>query len=720
MKAKAARIFLAFLSLGPGLLLPAQERREEPIVYAEHKTIGEDALRATGHVEVLWQDTVIHADAIDFDLRSRELFAEGRVTMAAGDMVLSGEKLVFNLKTHRGEMRDAFGMASPVVRFHADGLQQTDRDTLVFQRLDFSSCAQIAPRWSLRSRRGRIKKEQYIEMHGALLRIKSVPVFYLPYLRYPLPRDGRSTGFLFPGIGSSGLRGFFVQNAFFWALKPNLDMTLGLDYFSKLGVGASDEVRYLFRDAQGSARVYYFRYRPGNQVYQAPGDDYFVEAEHRQRLPFLNTRLRLNVNLQSRPDFLRLFDTHFDMARRANFPSEASLTSSFANVQATVGVSRRETYYVTRNKSLVLESIPSLALNLNQQRLGPLPGYFSLAADFQRTRRSGESFEEDPQFVTGLFSQRLTLAPSYRLALVRLPWLNGSLNLGAQRTFYAKSWDAETGTAVDKPVSVSYQTAQLSMQGPIFSRVFAAGAGRLKHVVEPEIVFFYASEASNTDRLLKVDRSDFPSTSKISLRLTSRLLAKGSGAAASPREVLSYSLSQEYFFDPAAANFNLMIDGEYPRFSKLSQALRLRPAESLTLDAVADYNHYLRDLTLLNLRAAYNRPGSPLTGTLSYSIYRNPYQAKDFDLNQRLLTTGLHFDLAGFPLKLDGRLDYSFSEKPGKRLLHGSLDAGFDYQCLFFHLQFKTFTWLGKSHPQFRIGVSLWQLGMAGDFFGGN
>ncbi len=720
MKAKAARIFLALLSLGPGLFLPAQERREEPVVYADHKTIGENALRASGHVEVLWQDTVIHADAIDFDLRSRELFAEGRVTMAARDMVLSGEKLVFNLKTHKGEMRDAFGLASPLVRFQAERLQQSDRDTLAFQRLEFSSCAQIAPRWSLRSRRGRIKKEQYIEMRGALLRVKSVPVFYLPYLRYPLPRDGRSTGFLFPGIGGSGLRGFFVQNAFFWALKPNLDMTLGLDYFSKLGVGASDHVRYLFRNAEGSARVYYFRYRPGNAIYDDSRDDYFVEAEHRQSLPFLNTRLRLNVNLQSRPDFLRLFDTNFDMVRRANFPSEASLTSSFANVQATVGVSRRETYYVTRKKSLVLEDLPSLALRLNQQRLGPLPGYFSLAADFQRTRRVGDSYEEDPQFVTGLFSQRLTLAPSYRLALVRLPWFNGSLNLGAQSTFYAKSWDPQTGQAADAPVSVSYQTAQLSLQGPIFSRVFAAGPGRLKHVIEPEIVFFYATEASNTDRLLKVDRSDFPSTSKIRFRLTSRLLAKTDSAAASPREVLSYSLSQEYFFDPAAANFNLMIDGQYPRFSKLSQALRLSPADSLSLDAVAEYNHYLRDLTLFNLRAAYNRPGSPLTGTLSFSVYRNPYQPKEFDLNERLLTTGLRFDLAGFPLKLEARADYNFSEKPGKRLLHGSFDAGFDYQCLFFHLQFKTISWLGKIHPQFRVGVSLWQLGMAGDFFGGN
>ncbi len=102
-----------FLLLAAGGLLPAQDEHEDPVVYADQKTIGEDALRAAGHVEVLWQDYVIYADAIDFNLKTRELFAEGRVTMAAKDMVLSGEKLVFNLKTQKGELLDATAWPAP-------------------------------------------------------------------------------------------------------------------------------------------------------------------------------------------------------------------------------------------------------------------------------------------------------------------------------------------------------------------------------------------------------------------------------------------------------------------------------------------------------------------------------------------------------------------------------------------------------------------------------
>jgi lipopolysaccharide assembly outer membrane protein LptD (OstA) len=259
-------IFFLFLAFqGP---LSAQEDAAAPIIYADNKNISEDFLRAYGNVEIHWQDYIIYADVVEFNLKSRELFAEGRVSMSTSDMVLSGEKLKFNLKTHAGELVDTYGLITPLVSYQTDKLSQVDQQTLTFKRLDFTSCAQISPRWKITGRRGKIKKGKYIEMNNVLFRIKNIPILYLPYLRYPIKENGRGTGFLFPGIGNSAMRGFFVQNAFFWDIRPNLDMTLGLDYYSKLGTGVSDEVRYLFRSFSGSARFYYFKYLESNQIYK--------------------------------------------------------------------------------------------------------------------------------------------------------------------------------------------------------------------------------------------------------------------------------------------------------------------------------------------------------------------------------------------------------------------------------------------------------------------
>ncbi len=104
-------------------------------------------------------------------------------------------------------------------------------------------------------------------------------------------------------------------------------------------MGASDELRYLFRNVSGSARIYYFKYRQDNEVYNESADDYYVEADHRQTLPFLNTRLVLKVNRQSRPGFLRLLDNGFDVAGNANFQSSLSLNSSFANMSVSLRAS---------------------------------------------------------------------------------------------------------------------------------------------------------------------------------------------------------------------------------------------------------------------------------------------------------------------------------------------------------------------------------------------
>ncbi len=695
--------------------LAAQTEHEEPIVYADHKSIGEETLRADGHVEVLWQDYVIYADAIDFNLKSRELFAEGRVTMSAKDMVLSGEKLVFNLKTQKGELIDTYGMVTPVVRYETDRLVQTDRETLTFKRLNFTSCAQVFPRWRITSRKGKIKKEKYIEMSSVLMRIKNIPVFYLPYLRYPLQKDGRATGFLIPGVGNSSLRGFCLQNAFFWAIRPNIDMTLGLDYFSKLGMGYSSELRYLFHGAKGNVRFYHLQYKKDNDVYTDSESDYYVEAGHQQDLPFLDTRLVLNVNRQSRPSFLRLLDNDFDRVLTTNFQSSVSLTSSLSNMSLSLQGSRQETYIVAKDSSKILEYMPSVSFKLSQQKLWKLPGYLSLSAEYQNIRRSGIIWEEDPVYDLGITSNRLTLTPSYDLPLLKLPWLNFSLEFTSKNSLYGKSRDPKTKKIVNESLYLKYNQVRFSLQGPVFFRIFDLPRSKLKHVIEPGFEFRYSSKEEDRDRLIAVDIFDFPSYSYAGFSLTTRLLAKSNESGATSSEVLMYTVSQEYYFDPAEANTYRKVNGEFPEFSELSNGLRLRPTATLGFDASLAYNYYIHGLSKLNLSASYQPAQGPLTGTLYFSINRNPYTAKDYLFNRSVLGGNIRVQFPNFPFKLQTRVDYDLTDKIFR---HGSVNLTFDYQCLVFNTEFKVFTYLGRNEFQFRFGFSLGNLGMVSDFFG--
>lgn len=713
---------LVFLFIEPGWLR-AQNEGDSPQIRADNQIIREDFLRAYGHVEIVFQDYVIYADVIEFNQKTKELFAEGRVTMSSKDSVLSGEKLKFNLKTHSGELVDTYGMMSPFVRYETEKLTQVDLQTLTFKRLDISSCSQIVPRWKITGRQGTIKKDNYVEMQNVILRIKNIPVFYLPYLRYPIKKEGRSTGLLFPVFGNSSLRGFSVQNSFFWAIRPNIDMTLNADYFPKLGTGFGNELRYLFKNSSGNARFFYFIYRENNGIYDETDSDYFVEAEHRQTMSFLNSRLILSVNNQSRPEFLRLFDNNFDRLLSTNFQTSFSWTSTFSNLSVSLNASHRETYYSFLNQSRIVEYLPALSLNLSKQKLGKLPGYFSLAVDFQNVSRSGATYEEEESlFASDVSSQRLTVVPAYQLPLLKLPWLNFSLNLQSKNTVYAKSLDPETKTVVNEPLYMKYHSVQAFLQGPVFFRIFNSGTHKLKHVIEPEFEIRYVTPVTNRDQMILVDYFDYPSFSYAGFSLTTRLLTKdeskddGTGINKGAAELLSLKVAQEYFFDPAEANYFRTIDGVYPPFSELKTSLRFRAGSSFFFDAALAYNYYADDFSRLNLRIAYDRQNFPLTGSVSLSSYKNPYAVANYVFNRTIMGGDMQLAIPRFPIKLQVEADYDFSDK---KFRYGSLKASFDYQCLVFNTEFKIFDYFGRSEFQFRFGLTLGNLGAVADFFGG-
>ena len=47
----------------------------------------------------------------------------------------------------------------------------------------------------------------YALLNNAVIRVKDVPVFYLPVMYYPIQDDDRATGFLLPTYGRSTYRG---------------------------------------------------------------------------------------------------------------------------------------------------------------------------------------------------------------------------------------------------------------------------------------------------------------------------------------------------------------------------------------------------------------------------------------------------------------------------------------------------------------------------------
>ncbi|MGA9220216.1 MAG: LPS assembly protein LptD, partial [Pseudomonas graminis] len=82
------------------------------------------------------------------------------------------------------------------------------------------------------------------------LRVKDFPVFYTPYIYFPID-DRRQSGFLPPSFSTSSDTGFMLVTPYYFNLAPNYDATLYPRYMTKRGLLMEGEFRYLTPSSEG-------------------------------------------------------------------------------------------------------------------------------------------------------------------------------------------------------------------------------------------------------------------------------------------------------------------------------------------------------------------------------------------------------------------------------------------------------------------------------------
>ena len=274
---------------------------------------------------------------------------------------------VYNLETGRGTIERASGLVQPSVLFEAETLERKQDDLYSLSKARLTACTQPNPRWSFGLSQADLKKDDYIEMWDAVVRIKSVPVLYLPYLRYPLKE--RATGFLMPRIGFAGEKGFSFSQSFYWAMAPNMDATVGVDFYLARGTGAGLAVPLPLpgRD-EGRHQPLLFRLQEGGGRGQ-PGTSSIVRLNHTQALP-LGFTLVANVDYQTlvQPSSGE-FDNNFQRALSYNRTSQVYLSRSWRRFNLSARASRFETYFSQLDDSNVSTSLPQITFNVFKTRL---------------------------------------------------------------------------------------------------------------------------------------------------------------------------------------------------------------------------------------------------------------------------------------------------------------------------------------------------------------
>ncbi|MEZ5454127.1 MAG: LPS assembly protein LptD [Thiothrix sp.] len=206
-----------------------------------------------GNVHVSQGDKALRADRASYQQPEGIVSGSGNVGFSSGNMQLRSSELHYDLGKETGEMQDAayylqqadgHGYSKRVVQ-ETPGLTRLEDST-------YTTCPADSPDWSLNATTiNLLHDEERGTASNATLKIRNVPVLYLPYFSFPLT-DARKSGFLWPIIGSNERSGLQLSIPYYFNLAPNYDLTLTPTLLGRRGLQLGSEYRYLTEKHKGT------------------------------------------------------------------------------------------------------------------------------------------------------------------------------------------------------------------------------------------------------------------------------------------------------------------------------------------------------------------------------------------------------------------------------------------------------------------------------------
>jgi lipopolysaccharide assembly outer membrane protein LptD (OstA) len=209
---------------------------------------GRDVYTARGHVRIVQPGRSLSADWVAFSNTTRRGVASGNVVIEDQGQKLDADVIHFQLDDLRGILLGGRleGKNTP---FLATGeeVKKLGEQEYEFKEGTFTTCrcpdGGKQP-WVIRSEEAELEIGGYGTARNTVVDVLGVPVFWLPWMRYPLLTD-RASGLLFPVFNSSTRTGLDVGLPLFWAALPALNVTFTPHFLTKRGLKPELELEYV-------------------------------------------------------------------------------------------------------------------------------------------------------------------------------------------------------------------------------------------------------------------------------------------------------------------------------------------------------------------------------------------------------------------------------------------------------------------------------------------
>jgi len=480
------------LALGLGAPLSAQEAPAMLVADAVFLE-GDTRLVAEGRVEALAGDTRIIAQKITYDRATETLAIDGpiRIEQDGGVRVLASSAEM-DAGFQNAILKGARLVLDQQVQLAAYQMNRVNGRYSQLYKASVTSChvctSEQPPLWQIRARRvvhDQAEKQLYFE--GAQLRVRDIPVFYLPYLRLPDPTLKRASGFMIPSLSSSSTLGAGINLPYFIKMGDHRDLTLTSSLRTK-----SRSLEFEYRQAFFNGDISFEGAISRDD--QLPGETrayLFAEGSFDLRHDF-----KLSFDLEATRDDTYLVDYNFSDKDRLD--SAVAVTRAKRDSYTNASLVHYHTLRVDEDNA----TIPSLIADFEHERRyfpsklgGELRLNGSIHSHYRTSDLSTDSGDDD-DVVDGRDVKRLGFEANWRRSYTLQGGLQAQVFTGVTADQFYTSQDA----SLPSQASSITPMAALALRWPL--QKFTANG--TQHVVEP---FVQLGWVGGTDADVENDES---------------------------------------------------------------------------------------------------------------------------------------------------------------------------------------------------------------------
>ena len=500
----------------------------------------EGASTLAGSVHLQRGSRHLRAERLVYEHETEEARAEGGIQLWDEGLFVSAERVEVGLAEERAlAERARFMLRDAHARGGAQRVVLEGRERMVVEDGHYTTCNPGEEMWVLEAGKIEIDRERQVgTARDVWIRVHRIPVFYTPFLTFPLS-DERKSGLLPPTARISSSSGLELGTSYYLNLAPNRDATIGARWLHERGVVASGEYRYLM--PWGSGRL------AGEYIV----DDHDFGGERGafgfRHLGTFASRWSADVDYQWTSDdrYLEDFGTDLEHSVRSHLPQRADLAFSGPGFWARGRIQD----YQTLDDDIAAEDLPYARLPqvLVMTRLPERNRQLNVAGAMELAR-----FERS----AGVTGTRLDLRSSLRFPL-RSPSAFLVPKLGLRLTHYELS-----GVASGADDSPSRLLPTFSVDGGLdYERELALGSQALVQTLEPRAYYLLVPSRRQDDQplfdtgyasldfaqLFRENRFNgadrVGDANQLTLGLRSRLLSPARGT-----ELARASIGQIYYF----------------------------------------------------------------------------------------------------------------------------------------------------------------------------